>query len=214
MTLRVLLVEDHHLVREAFLNLLARVSDVNVVAATGSGLEAVSLAATLAPDVVVMDLGLPDLSGIEATRQIIAGNADAKILCLSGQQDRHHVDAALRAGAIGYQIKECAGTELVDAIRAVGAGRTYLCPSVAATVVSRLTRKPGDAAHAHADLTERERQVLTLMAEGQSVKELAFTLSISVQTAYTHRRHIMKKLEMTEVANLIKFAIREGLTSA
>jgi DNA-binding NarL/FixJ family response regulator len=124
--------------------------------------------------------------------------------CLSGQQDRHHVDAALRAGAMGYQIKECAANELVDAIRAVGSGRSYLCPSVTATVVNSFVgkKRPG-AKDAGADLTRREREVLKLLADGRSVKQLA----------YTHRQHILQKLGIDDVASLIKYAIREGLTS-
>ena len=215
MKLRVMLVEDHHLVREAFVALLSRVVEIEVVAATGSGLDAVRLAAELSPDVVVMDIGLPDLSGIDATRQILAQNPGAKVLCLSGQQDRHHVDAALRAGALGYQIKECAAKEFVDAIRAVGSGRSYLCPSVTATVVRTFAGRKGPHDRgAGADLTDREREVLKLLAEGRSVKELAFELGVSVQTAYTHRRHVMQKLGIVDATSLIKYAIREGLTSA
>ena len=214
MKLRVILVEDHHLVREAFVALLGRTTDVEVIADTGSGIEGVRLAAELSPDVVVMDIGLPDLSGIEATRQIIAHRRGAKVLCLSGQQDRHHVDAALRAGAMGYQIKECASKELVDAIRAVGSGRSYLSPSVTAAVVSTFAgpKRPG-VRDAGAELTRREREVLKLLADGRSVKELAFELGVSVQTAYTHRQHILQKLAIDDVASLIKYAIREGLTS-
>jgi DNA-binding NarL/FixJ family response regulator len=214
MKLRVMLVEDHHLVREAFVGLLSRTPDIEVIANTGSGLEAVRLAAELSPDVIVMDIGLPDISGIEATRQIVERKRSAKVLCLSGQQDRHHVDAALRAGAMGYQIKECAANELVDAIRAVGSGRSYLCPSVTATVVNSFVgkKRPG-AKDAGADLTRREREVLKLLADGRSVKQLAFELGISSQTAYTHRQHILQKLGIDDVASLIKYAIREGLTS-
>jgi DNA-binding NarL/FixJ family response regulator len=214
MKLRVMLVEDHHLVREAFASLLAREADMEVVASTGSGLDAVRLAAELAPDVVVMDIGLPDLSGIEAARQIVAHRRGARVLCLSGQQDRHHVDAALRAGAMGYQIKECASRELLDAIRTVGAGRSYLCPSVTATVVNTLVgNKRVGTRDAGAELTRRERDVLKLLADGRSVKQLAFELGVSTQTAYTHRQHILQKLGIDDDANLIKYAIREGLTS-
>jgi two-component system response regulator NreC len=214
MKLRVMLVEDHHLVREAFLGLLSRAGDIEVVANTGSGLEAVRLATKLSPDVVVMDIGLPDLSGIDATRQIVAQNPRARVLCLSGHQDRHHVEAALRAGAAGYQIKECAAKELVDAIRAVGAGRSYLSPSVTAGVVTALVgKKRSGVRDAGTELTRREREVLTLLADGRSVKQIAFELRVSSQTAYTHRKHILEKLGIDDVAGLIKYAIREGLTS-
>ena len=215
MKLRVMLVEDHHLVREAFVGLLSKTADIDVVANTGSGLEAVRLAAELSPDVVVMDIGLPDLSGIEATRQIVAHRRSAKVLCLSGQQDRHHVDAALRAGALGYQIKECASNDLINAIRTVGAGRSYLCPSVTATVVNTFVgkKRPG-VRDAGAELTPRECEVLQLLVDGRSVKQLAFELGVSTQTAYTHRQHILEKLGIDDVASLVKYAIREGLTSA
>ena len=214
MKLRVMLVEDHHLVREAFVGLLSRAADMEIVANTASGLEAVRLAAELSPDVVVMDIGLPDLSGIDATRQIVSKSPGAKVLCLSGHQDRHHVDAALRAGAMGYQIKECAAKELVDAIRAVGSGRSYLSPSVTAGVVTTFfgKKRPG-VRDAGTELTRREREVLTLLADGRSVKQLAFELGVSAQTAYTHRQHILQKLGIDDVAGLIKYAIREGLTS-
>lgn len=191
MKLRVMLVEDQNMMREALVALLSRVADIEIVADTGSG--------------------------IEATRQIVALGKGTKVLCLSGQQDRHHVDSALRAGAMGYQIKDGVVRELVDAIRAVGAGRSYLSPSVTATVVKTFvgmedSHRRGEGAHG--ELTGREHEVLQLLANGRSVKELAFDLGVSVPTAYTHRRHIMQKLEMVDVASLIKYAIREGLTTA
>jgi len=215
MKLRVMLVEDQTMVREGLLSLLARMPDIEVVASTGSGLEAVRLAATLSPDVVLMDIGLPDLSGIEATRQIVAMQNGTKVLCLSGHEDRQHVDAALRAGATGYQIKNSGTQELVEAILAVGAGRSYLNPAVTATVLKTSVGQNGPSTRAtHAGLTDRERVVLQLMVDGCSVKDLAVKLGIAMPTAYAHRRHIMHKLQIPDLGSLITYAIREGLTSA
>lgn len=185
---------------------------MEVVGEAGDGRTAVDMARDLRPGVVVMDVSMPNLNGIDATRQIIAHAPQAKVLALSAHGDRRMVRDALVAGATGYLLKDAATEELVEAIRAVLAGETYLSPRVADTVVQDYARSGGDS-EKNARLSPREREVLQLMSEGKATKEVAMALGVSVKTAETHRRSIMEKLHLFSVAELTKHAIREGLTT-
>jgi len=213
-SIRVVLADDHRIMREGLRALLEKELDMEVVGAADTGRSAVELAGTLQPDVVVMDMTMPDLNGIEATRQVVAVNPAIKVLALSMHSDKRFVAGALGAGASGYLLKDCALAELVRAIRIVVGGQTYLSPSIASMVVQSYTRRLQDTdSSLLSTLTPREREVLQLIAEGRSVKEIAHTLHLSVKTVETHRQQTMNKLGIRTVAELTKFAVREGLTS-
>lgn len=211
---RVLLVDDHAVVRAGLRALLDSQAGVDVVAESSDGEAAVAAAVESSPDVIVMDVTMPGLNGIDATREILARVPTTRVLCLSMHGDRDMVRAVLEAGATGYVRKECAPHELVEAIEVVSSRRTYLSPSVAAAVVNDYTEllassRPADQPR----LTARERQVLQHVAEGHSTREIADRLFISPKTVSTHREHVMAKLGVRSVAGLTKYAIRHGLTS-
>ena len=214
MSIRVLLSDDHRIVREGLHTLLEKEPDMDVIAEAEDGRSTVQLVQKLRPQVVVMDITMPDLNGIEATRLITKEVPDVKVLALSVHTDRRFVVAMLRAGATGYLIKDCASEELVGAIRAVTANQTYLSPRIA-DVVRRgyLRHEPQADTSVFSILTAREREVLQLMAEGKTTKQIASHLEVSVKTIETHRQHIMAKLNLHSLAELTKYAIREGLSS-
>ena len=213
MVIRVLLADDHRIVREGLRALIGRHPGMEVVAETADGRATVQAAKELAPDVVVMDLAMPGLNGIEATRQIVQSVSGARIIALSMHSERNFVMEALRAGASGYVPKEATFEELVRAIEAVAEGQTYLSPKIARLVVEdSLSSLPGAASSAFAVLTPREREVLQLLAEGSTTKGIAARLHVSGKTIETHRRQIMHKLDIHSVAELTKYAVREGLT--
>jgi DNA-binding NarL/FixJ family response regulator len=226
--MKVLLADDHRIVREGLKSLLQSQPDLEVIAEASDGRQAVEMARELGPDVVVMDVAMPQLNGIEATRQLANDQGEMKIVALSMHSDRRFVSEALKAGASGYVLKDGAFDELISAIRAVTADRVYLSPRVAGVVVEDYVRRlpaRGDGAHPGTEehpqgrrsafdaLTPREREVLQLMAEGYATKEVAHRLHVSVKTVETHRRQIMEKLDLHSVAELTKYAIREGLTT-
>jgi len=212
--MKVILADDHRIMREGLRALLQKDADMEVVGEADTGRATVELARTLHPDVIVMDLTMPELNGIEATRQVISLDPDIKVLALSMHSDKRFVAGVFGAGASGYLLKDCALDELVRAIRIVSAGQTYLSPGIAGIVVEGYTRRlPEGDTSVLSTLTPREREVLQLIAEGNSVKEIAFTLHLSVKTVETHRQQIMNKLDIRTVAELTKYAIREGLTS-
>jgi DNA-binding NarL/FixJ family response regulator len=187
---------------------------MQVVGEAENGRTAVELARKLLPDVVVIDISMPDLNGVEATRQLLADNPKVKVLVLSMHSDKRFVAQMLRAGALGYVLKECAFEELIRAIASVVANHFYLCPAITRTVVGDYVRSlPAANSSVFSVLTSREREVLQLIAEGGNTKGIASRLGISVKTVETHRQRLMKKLNLNSLAELIKYAIREGLTS-
>jgi DNA-binding NarL/FixJ family response regulator len=210
---RILLVDDHRLFRDGLRPLLARERGIEVVGEAGDGLEAVALVKSLAPDIVLMDVTMPGMNGIEATRAIVAARAETKVVILTMHVDRRYATEALRAGASGYLLKEAAFSDLVQALRLVQAGKTHLSPPIAEMVVEDYAQLARHLPAAAGPLSAREREVLQAMAAGRSTKEIAFQLGISVKTAETHRRQIMEKLDLHSVAELTKYAIREGLSS-
>jgi len=214
MSLRILLSDDHRIVREGLRNLLEKEPDMEVVGEAGDGRTTVRLARKLRPKVVVMDISMPDLNGIEATRQIITEVSGIKVLGLSMHSDKQFVVGMLRAGAAGYLLKECAFEELVQAIHCVVAHQTYLSPKVADLVRREyLSRLPETEFSTLSVLTVRERQVLQLVAEGKPTKYIASHLGVSVKTVETYRQHLTDKLGLHGIAELTKYAVREGLTS-
>lgn len=215
MSIKVLLADDHQIMRDGLIALLARAEDIQVVAEAADGNEAVQKALAATPDVVVMDLNLPGISGIEASRRILAANPEQRILALSMLQDKGCVVESLKAGARGYLIKNCAGEELLQAIRTLAAGESYLCSQITDLVLQDYAHPAeGDAQTlSHSELTPREREVLRLIAAGDTTKEIAYQLDLSIKTIDVHRHRIMKKLALNSIAELTKYAIREGLTS-
>jgi DNA-binding NarL/FixJ family response regulator len=214
MSIKVSLADDHRIVREGLCSLLEKEKDITVVGQAENGQTAVRLAQQLNPDVVVMDITMPDLNGMEAAQRICVEGRRTKVIGLSMHSDRRFVTRMLKAGAAGYLLKDSAFEELAEAIRAVAAGRKYLSPSIGEGIIDDYIHHPDPGAGPiFSALSTREREILQLLAEGRSAKEIALRLHVSVKTAETHRRHIMRKLDVHSVAELTKLAVREGLTS-
>lgn len=210
--IRIMLVDDHTMVREALRMVLEQDSDMQVVAEAGDGETALQMADTLAPDVVVMDVGLPGQSGIEITRRLLEKSPDIKVLALSTYLDRRIVQQMLDVGARGYIVKSAAGRELMQGIRSVVEGRSYLCAQVTALVTDSLRiARPASGDPDDRPLSRRELQVATLLAEGKSAPHIAAELHISPSTVDVHRRNLMRKLKLHNVVDLTKYAIRTGL---
>lgn len=208
-----MLVDDHKLFREGLKSLLKADNRVSIVGEAGNGRAAVRLSRQLTPDIVILDIAMPELNGIEATRQILADRPGTKIIVLSMHSSRRFVVDVLKAGAVGYLIKDCAVQELTMAIDAVRKDKVYLSPSIAGVVVKGMTRTDDPAALSPGGLTPREIEVLQLLTEGKSAKETASRLNVSVKTVQTHRRNIMEKLDLHHIVQLTKYAIQHGLIS-
>lgn len=214
MSIKILLADDHKIFREGIHSLLDKEPDMEVVAGADNGKETVRLAQELNPDVVVMDITMPDLNGIEATHQIKKKVPDVKVLCLSMHSDRKFVLEMFRAGASAYLLKNCAFKELTRAIHTVVANQFYVSPEITHIIIDEsLANQTAVTSSIRSVLTAKELQVLQLIAEGHNIKEIALFLNKSAKTIETHRRRIMKKLNIHNVAGLIKYAISEGLTS-
>lgn len=213
---RVVLADDHRIVSEGLRGLLERQPAMTVTAVARNGREAVRLALEHQADLVIMDVAMPELNGIEATRQIKAAAPATKVIALSMHADRRYVSGMLEAGVSGYLLKHSAFEELVTAIEAVLGGHVYLSPGVSDVVVSELVQRGGaraEASGADARLTPREREVTQLLAEGLSARQIAARLFLSVKTVESHRRRILEKIGAQSIAELTKFAIREGVTT-
>jgi DNA-binding NarL/FixJ family response regulator len=214
MKIRVLLADDHKIVRDGLRALIDHRDDMQVVAEAETGREALHLARKHHPDIVVMDISMPDLNGMDATRLILEENPGLKVVALSMHSDRQYVDGMLRAGVSGYLLKDCAAGELIQCIHIVRADRICLSPGIAGFLVDQYLRKDRcDPPDAGPQLSDREREVLQLIAEGRSTRDIADLLHISVKTVETHRKNIMQKAGLHSVAELTKLAIRQGLTS-
>ena len=215
MSIRVLIADDHKIMLAGLRSLLEKQTDFEVVGEADNGRKAVQMAQEKKPDVVVMDVSMPDLNGIEATTQIIESLPETRVIALSMHSDKRFVMGMLRAGASGYLLKDCASQELANAIVQVAGGKKYLSPEITGVVINDflLGDSSEDVAIAASQLSPREREVLQLIAEGWSTKQIASHLYVSIKTIETHRRQIMKKLDLHSIADLTKYAIREGLTS-
>ncbi len=211
--INVILADDHHILREGLHALLMHEPDINVVAEAANGREAVTMALRLEPHVIIMDIGMPDLNGIDATRKIISSPCRSKVLCLSMHGESAMVHAMLEAGASGFLLKTSIGKELVEAVRVVVSGGTYLSPSIAGVIVDRHVHSQDlSRNNAFAQLSMREREVLQLIAEGYNTKSIADRLHISPKTVLSHRDRLMKKLGADSVVALTRYALRQGIT--
>ncbi|HOD36317.1 MAG TPA: response regulator transcription factor [Syntrophales bacterium] len=214
MSIRILLADDHKIVRDGLRTLIEKESGMEVIGEAENGRKALKMAQKTHPSLVIMDVTMPDMNGIEATRKIVTEVPGVKVIALSMHSDRRFVLGMLEAGASGYLMKDCAFDELAKAVRSVATGHTYLSPSIADVLVKGYLDKIDEKISvARSPLTQREREILQLLAEGQSSKEIASHLGVSVKTVETHRRNMMQKLNMRSVAELTKYAIREGLIS-
>ncbi len=206
--IRILLADDHAVVRQGFKMILSAQPDMEIVGEAGNGREAVELADQLHPDIVVMDVAMPELNGIEATRRLAASAPHSRVVALSMHKDSVYVREILRAGARGYLLKDSPAPDLLAAVRAVASGEGYLSPAVSDAVLNDYRRhvtNPVDL------LSSREREVLQMLAEGKTNKEIAVILNLSVYTVDAHRGRIMEKLNLHSINELVRFAVRNGL---
>jgi len=214
MTMKILIADDHAVVRQGLSALIEKEEDMEVTAEAATGAEAIRLARVCCPDVVVMDISMPDINGIDATRSITKEMSKVRVLALSMESDRRFVVEVLKAGANGYVLKDSAFSELATAIRAVATGETYLAPRISSVLIKEyLQRIPDEVSATYESLSPREREILQLIADGSNAKEIAFAFSVSVKTVENQRHSIMKKLDLFSIAELTKYAVRQGLTS-
>lgn len=211
---KVVIVDDHQIVREGLRSLLEKQPGMDVVAEADDGRIVLELVKELSPDVVIMDIGMSGLSGIDATSQVLKISPGTKVLALSMFSDKQYIKGMLKAGASGYMLKDCASRELIDAIRVIIQGNIYISPSVAGVVMEDYLGDSQERASSnHSLLTSRELEVLQLIVDGKSTKQIASSLSLSAKTIESHRIRIMKKVDVDNIAGLVKYAIREGITS-
>ena len=206
--IRILLVDDHAVVRQGFRMILAAQEDMEIVGEAGNGREAIAKAAELHPDVVVMDVAMPELNGIEATRRLAETSPQTRVLALSMHKDSVYVREILRAGALGYLLKDSIDVDFLTAVRAVARGEGYLSPAVSDAVLTDYRKHVSDPLDL---LSSREREVLQMIAEGKTNKEVAGVLNLSVYTVDAHRGRIMEKLNLHSTGELVRFAVRKGL---
>jgi two-component system, NarL family, response regulator NreC len=214
MTIRILIADDHKIMRDGLRALLSGHEGMEVVAEAESGRATVELAMKVKPDIVIMDVAMRNLNGIEAVRRLAKEAPEVRVLMLSMHADKRFVASALCAGAAGYLLKDCAFDELARAIRAAASGRTFLSARVSGPMMQDYVKRMSDNGRTDAaPLTSREREVLQMLAEGRDGKEIALALGISAKTIQSHRAHIMEKLDVHNTADLVKYAIREGYTT-
>ncbi len=213
MRTRILLADDHGIIRQGLRSLLEKHPDMEVVGEAEDGQKALELVQQLVPDVVIMDVTMPNLNGVDATRQITKEFPKVKVLALSIHSNKRFVADMLRAGAAGYILKECLLEELIEAIRTITAGNIYFSSKITDVVVDDYMDHLSEAIEPTKPLTDRERQLLQYIAEGRLVRDIAAQMHLSVKTIEFNRRQIMKKLKIHSMAALMKYAIREGLTS-
>jgi DNA-binding NarL/FixJ family response regulator len=211
--IRVMIVDDHALVREGIAAFLKMSPDMEVVGEASDGVEAIECVKRLAPEIVLMDIAMPKLGGLEALVEIKKIDPNTKVLVLTQYEDKEYIKRFLKAGASGYMLKRAVGMDLINAIKAISCGEAYLHPSIAASLIDEYvsTGKKEAADDPYESLTDREKQVLKLIAEGHTSKEIADILGISAKTAIAHQTNISEKLEIHSRAGLIKFAIAKGL---
>jgi DNA-binding NarL/FixJ family response regulator len=211
---RVLLADDHVLVRAGIRTLLEKIPNVKVVAEAASGREALEMVKIKLPDLVLMDIAMADLNGLDALSRIAKDFPEVSVMILSAHANEEYVIRALRSGAAGYLLKDAATAELELAISSVREGKTYLSPSISRTAIDSYLERIGDVVSPLEQLTSRQREILQLIGEGKNTKQIAFNLEISIKTVESHRLQLMERLRIHDVPGLVRFAIRTGLVSA
>jgi DNA-binding NarL/FixJ family response regulator len=211
MTIKVLIADDHQLFREGLVNLLASAPDIEVIAQAKDGKDAIEKTYQLKPDVVLIDIGMPQMNGIDATRQLKKEMPEIKIIAVSMHSDRQYVKGILEAGADGYLLKNCTYHQLTDAIQSVFSGKKILSDDITDLVIKGYLEPAEVENDGFADLSEREVEILQLYAEGKSTREISEKLFISVKTVGTHKQHILEKLNLKNNADIIKFALKKGM---
>lgn len=211
MTTKVLIADDHQLFREGLVNLLSSAPDIEVIAEAEDGKDATEKTKKLKPDVLLIDIGMPHMNGIEATRVLKKDMPELKIIAVSMHSDRQFVKGILEAGADGYLLKNCTYRQLIDAIQSVNSGKKYLSDDITEMIIKGYLDPSDTEAESYTELSEREMEILKLYAEGKSTREISEKLFISVKTVGTHKQHILEKLGLKTNADLVKYAIKEGL---
>lgn len=211
MTTKVLIADDHQLFREGLVNLLSSAPDIEVIAEAEDGKDATEKTKKLKPDVLLIDIGMPHMNGIEATRVLKKDMPELKIIAVSMHSDRQFVKGILEAGADGYLLKNCTYRQLIDAIQSVKSGKKYLSDDITEMIIKGYLDPSETEAESYTELSEREMEILKLYAEGKSTREISEKLFISVKTVGTHKQHILEKLGLKTNADLVKYAIKEGL---
>jgi DNA-binding NarL/FixJ family response regulator len=211
MTIKVLIADDHQLFREGLVNLLSSAPDIEVIAEAEDGKEATEKTKKLKPDVLLIDIGMPHMNGIEATRILKKDMPELKIIAVSMHSDRQFVKGILEAGADGYLLKNCTYRQLIDAIQSVNSGKKYLSDDITEMIIKGYLDPAETESEGYTELSEREMEILKLYAEGKSTREISEKLFISVKTVGTHKQHILEKLGLKTNADLVKYAIKEGL---
>jgi len=210
MKINIILADDHNILREGLRNVIESFSTLKVIGEANDGREAVSLANRLHPDVVIMDVSMPGLNGVEATRQIVRSHPDIRVIALSMHANKQMIAGILKAGAYGYLLKDCASGELINAIKTVAANKKYISGRVSGLFQDNIA---ADNPESDPELSSREKEILQLIAEGHSSKEIAERLFLSSKTVDAHRKNIMDKLNLHSISELTKYALKTGLTS-
>ncbi|MBC7916046.1 MAG: response regulator transcription factor [Pyrinomonadaceae bacterium] len=213
MPIRIIISDDHQLFRVGIANLLSSSPEIEIVAQAENGLEAIEKAKNLKPDVVIMDLTLPIINGVEATRILHKELPETRILVLSMHAEKNYIKEALEAGAAGYLFKDCTYDQLIEAINSVCQGKNYLSEKITEVLIHDYLSKDGQIQINSQDLSERESEILKLVAEGKSTREISEKLFISIKTVGTHKQHIFEKLNFKSISDLIKYAIKKGIVS-
>ncbi|OFX51939.1 MAG: hypothetical protein A2066_09500 [Bacteroidetes bacterium GWB2_41_8] len=211
MSIRILIADDHQLFREGIVTLLSASPQIEIVAQAENGQQAIEKAKKLKPDIIIMDLNMPVLNGVDTTRILQKELQEIRVLALSMHCDKQYIKEALEAGAYGYLSKNCTYAQLIEAVNTVYQGKKYLSDKITEVLIQDYLSKEEEVSHNSQRLSERESEILKLMAEGKSAREISEALSISVKTVGTHRLHSMEKLNLKSTADLIKYAIRKGI---
>ena len=213
MSIKILIADDHQLFREGLVNLLSDSSKIEIVAQAENGKDAIAKAKKFNPDIILMDIGMPLMNGVEATGLLQKQCPDIKVIALSMYADKHYVKGMLEAGACGYLFKNCDYDQLIKAIYTVYAGKKYLSDKITETIIQDYLGKKGNIPNDDSKLTERESEIFKLIAEGKKTREISEILSVSVKTVGSHKQHILEKLNLKTITDLIKYALKKGIIS-
>jgi len=213
MPIKIIIADDHRLFREGLVNLLSDAKDIEILAQAENGMDVIAKAKELNPDVIIMDIGMPVLNGVEATGKLLKELPGIKVIALSMHSDKQYIKGMLEAGASGYLFKNCAYDELIEAIHTVNAGKKYLSDRITEIMIQDYLGKEESMPETDSELTERESEILKLIAEGVSTSEISELLFVSVKTIGTHKQHILEKLNLKTSTDIVKYAIKKGIIS-